>query len=411
MKYEYLKEMRSSFLKIESEMDSYHFQMKMVMNNQIEGLLGTTSRQINNEICYLYHISSGISILEYFASTPMKVKDLMMFLESMKALMGNLENYLLNPDAILLDPESIFIDINTGAWRFCYFTENNRTFALGLRSLFEFIIQRVDHGDSEAVTYAYGIYKRICMGQTGMEELFTIYQGPEVKSCEIREESIPVDTVIPEVVTEEIETTDQNKLFAIYIGGSVLVFMSLFFFMGALIPGVRVFGLSGVVCLGIGGISLVGLILLARFVMTTPDLLVSVKTVETQIPYAKEKVTISVPEKTEDRNLTRVLNEDMDKGMYPELKWEDGVATFHFPLKEQTTIIGSSKDRADCVIPLSGVSRMHARITKEGAKYYIKDLNSTNGTQVNGRELSCFEICEIHGNDSIVLGNVKCLFV
>ncbi len=54
---------------------------------------------------------------------------------------------------------------------------------------------------------------------------------------------------------------------------------------------------------------------------------------------------------------------------------------------------------------------MHARISKEDDAYYIKDLNSTNGTVVDGKELSCFELCRIKAGSKIILGNVECVFI
>ena len=74
-------------------------------------------------------------------------------------------------------------------------------------------------------------------------------------------------------------------------------------------------------------------------------------------------------------------------------------------------MIGSAADRADCCILLPGVSRVHARITKEGDTFYIKDMNSTNGTMVNDRELGCFELCEISSGDNILIGGAECVFV
>lgn len=51
----------------------------------------------------------------------------------------------------------------------------------------------------------------------------------------------------------------------------------------------------------------------------------------------------------------------------------------------------------------SGVSRSHAIITSTNNKYYIEDLNSKNGTFVNGKLLK--EKYELRPGDSVRMGN------
>lgn len=57
-----------------------------------------------------------------------------------------------------------------------------------------------------------------------------------------------------------------------------------------------------------------------------------------------------------------------------------------FRLRDQVTLIGRSP-ACDVVIPRGQVSARHAQIVHSGAAYYIEDLNSLNGTRVNGRWL------------------------
>lgn len=54
-----------------------------------------------------------------------------------------------------------------------------------------------------------------------------------------------------------------------------------------------------------------------------------------------------------------------------------------YPLTKAYTVIGRSKD-ADISIKDDVVSREHAAIVYGGGKFVLKDLESTNGTFVNG---------------------------
>jgi len=53
----------------------------------------------------------------------------------------------------------------------------------------------------------------------------------------------------------------------------------------------------------------------------------------------------------------------------------------------------------DIVIPDSRVSREHARVFRAGGRYHVEDLNSKNGTYVNGTLLA--EVHELHEGDEL----------
>lgn len=77
----------------------------------------------------------------------------------------------------------------------------------------------------------------------------------------------------------------------------------------------------------------------------------------------------------------------------------------HFPF-----IVGSS-DKADGMIARQGVSRMHARITREQEKYYIEDLNSMNGTWLNEELLEYRQKEQLNLHDTVRLGREEFTFV
>ena len=55
---------------------------------------------------------------------------------------------------------------------------------------------------------------------------------------------------------------------------------------------------------------------------------------------------------------------------------------------------------------LTLVSRMHAQIDEAQGRLYLYDLNSTNGTFVNGQRIKSEEY-EIKEGDEIQIGNVR----
>jgi len=85
---------------------------------------------------------------------------------------------------------------------------------------------------------------------------------------------------------------------------------------------------------------------------------------------------------------------------------EDGSRTERWRIEQEPLVVGRS-GRGQVNVPDQGVSRQHFLIAREGNDYVIKDLNSRNGTWVDG----CRVFSEkLHHNDSIVAGRTLFLF-
>jgi hypothetical protein len=57
-----------------------------------------------------------------------------------------------------------------------------------------------------------------------------------------------------------------------------------------------------------------------------------------------------------------------------------------YPLLKEESIVGSDERNA-LVMPDRGVSRCHAVIRRRAGRYELADLNSTNGTFINGERV------------------------
>lgn len=78
---------------------------------------------------------------------------------------------------------------------------------------------------------------------------------------------------------------------------------------------------------------------------------------------------------------------------------EGPLANHHWTLNKEEIIIGRDED-CDVVLNERQVSRKHVRITRRAEHYYIEDLDSRNGTWVNGHRLEK-ETRELLDNDEI----------
>src|SRR3954471_24393644 len=76
-------------------------------------------------------------------------------------------------------------------------------------------------------------------------------------------------------------------------------------------------------------------------------------------------------------------------------------------LKDETITIGRMKGNT-IVIEDSSISLMHAKITRKNGDFLLKDLNSTNGTSVNGQPIG--EV-RLRDQDRVRIAEILCQFV
>jgi Protein of unknown function (DUF3662)/FHA domain len=75
-------------------------------------------------------------------------------------------------------------------------------------------------------------------------------------------------------------------------------------------------------------------------------------------------------------------------------------------VKQRRLVIGRSRD-CDLQLSDANVSRRHAELRQEGASYWIVDLASTNGIEVNGKRV---KRAKLHDGDRVTLGSTAVVF-
>jgi Protein of unknown function (DUF3662)/FHA domain len=75
-------------------------------------------------------------------------------------------------------------------------------------------------------------------------------------------------------------------------------------------------------------------------------------------------------------------------------------------LDKRRAVIGRSKD-CDIQVSDPNASRRHAEVRQEGAAHWVVDLDSTNGTEVNGRRL---KRAKLRPGDTITIGATDLVF-
>lgn len=106
---------------------------------------------------------------------------------------------------------------------------------------------------------------------------------------------------------------------------------------------------------------------------------------------------------------TRVKYVDLDGRPLKKFGLYDTSTGEVYTLYRDVMIVGKSQT-ANIVIENRYVSRRHLRITKENGEYYIEDLESKNGTKLNGELLLPGEKAQLEIGDTITLALTDVIF-
>lgn len=139
-----------------------------------------------------------------------------------------------------------------------------------------------------------------------------------------------------------------------------------------------------------------------------PEKLVDLQAVgEDEISYNVREVKQPKTEASDNAGeaTTLLTGAMISNGIYclkPEDTNEDNILLTEFPF-----FIGKSGDKTHHTIEDSTVSRFHARIDREEEELWLTDLNSTNGTFLNGIRLMPFGRMRVNKGDSIVISRKR----
>ena len=73
-------------------------------------------------------------------------------------------------------------------------------------------------------------------------------------------------------------------------------------------------------------------------------------------------------------------------------------------------LIGKNEILADLCLTAPEVSRLHAKIEETESGYLVTDLNSTNGTFVDGRLLEANETCLLNPGSELAIASIRFRF-
>lgn len=458
MRAEYKRDMNHNYLILHGEEvpDTDSYQVRMLVGNGMPSLLKCRLQGIDGNFLIYYDITSKQSVASMYETKKMGLEDLRLIFGGFVQAMEEMAEYLMDPGQLLVQPEYMYLDVEKKKLYFCCMPGKAGDVRQDFRVLTEYILPKIDHEDGDAVILGYGVYRR------ALEDTFHLeYVKEEIyKGRDSREKRIPESCKEKEIDKEkgqfreqyenqsgdspwEMETSnpfenrdrEDEKKSPVSLGKKIL-FSLLGAFVLIITAGAAVLGFlpglqAGVILSGCAVFLGTGM-LVYRFrkkhkgsvekkrgrqeMQRDPIWKTEQEEENGWQPQMSAEEEMSVPQtleeepKAKDFGETVVLSAGVVRGPATLVSREPGeLATIY--LQEDMTVIGKMETAVDAVIDLPTVSRIHAKIRRRDQEYYLSDLNSRNGTAVNGRLLKEGEDYQLQNEDEVDFAQARYVFL
>lgn len=455
MRTEYKRDMNHNYLVIhgENEINTDSYQVRMLAGNVIPSLLKCRIQGMDGRFLFYFDITSKQAVSALYEEKKMEIEDLRLIFSGFVKAMEDAAEYLINPGQLIMLPEYIYTDIEKRQLYFCMLPGYDKDIKEQFQLLTEYILPKIDHQDQEAVILGYGVYKRAMEDSFHLEhvkeELYKIQGTKKDGEKKERTEKTDVKTADQEsrlcaadIFPEKDEPENEFIREGESLNGSGCLKKAGIIILAA----VLIFGLAAAILMGYLPHMETGIILGAVLIVTAGVMLgarimksqkvhgisgqkpVSGKTdgwTERNLSVYQEQINDrkEMPDCGQEKNMplqssqiredygeTVVLSVGAVTGPASLVSKEPGeLATIY--LNDDLTVIGKLETACDAVINLPTVSRIHAKIRKKEENYFLTDMNSRNGTAVNGRLLLPDEEYQLEAEDEVDFAQARYIFL
>lgn len=381
------------------------FEDRMILENSIRGFLACQIREEDGNRKYYYDITSKQSMFQMFEEREMKESDVSKIIKGITNIKGALEEYLLNDDHLILNPKFIFLDPETRIPSFIFYPNYEMSLKESLLQLGLFILEKTDHNDEGAVSISYGFYKMIVNEDYHFDKLLQ-FVGKKIEQpkCDDSKEEIKEECINEyEDYYGKIDSSDKKETIILSICAVILILIITGLCIERMVGIASIFGINEKNYLRV--IALLGAITIS---IPAGMLISKINKEGRKDRFAEIKRNIISENNREKMNKKERLisfgktgelsMDEMNKKRL--VSYEDNQVV-ELCINKSPFVIGKSDKNVDGCLKNQGASRIHAKITVENGRYYITDLNSTNGTRVNGRLLEANERAKLSENDEV----------
>lgn len=423
MEVSYKHDVTHSFLVIQpdQEVDTKAYPIRMVLGNAIPGLLPCRLQKADGKILFYYEITARQRISEAYQDlTCPQLKKI--YLGLLK-IFEQMDAFLLDAGQLLLEPEYIYLDKADDTLYLCYLPRDGVSVREQLLRFTEYLLPHVEHQDPRGVMLAYGLYRLLMEDNFQMDAVGELLHRAEWEKAPEMCADVPKENGAEDRVygdsqgtrAEEGDGTERESVWKVrwgkdlalllagvfFIGGS-LVFRQMGYFLDISLPMLLLF----LFC---------GLLLAALVVWNGRKKDEKKEETEERVEVDEEEIGWETGEEREggagsfQGEETVVLYRSPEYGC-PVLVCEGTGQAPPIILDRDMVVVGKMNGVSDVLLDRPAISRVHARIQKKEQGYWIADLDSKNGTFVNGKRLGKEEEYLLQEDDLVVFADISYRF-
>lgn len=419
--------------------DSY--EEKLFSVARIPYFMSYDIRQLNGSAAFYYHMVFKTSLKQAFDCIVFTTGIIENIIKSIVGVIETCNEYLIEPENVLFDSECVFFDIETGMLKFCYYCDKKS--GKNIRELVMEILQHVDKKYEQGSVRLLKFYHlltepdvsveklRSYLEENGMSEIFEDDMQRKSESDVFNDnedvgfvESEGKDRCVTDKKLNKKEGGRKGILRILKILMVIVVLCDIGLFSGLLF---NLLTYEKMGYLFIGMAVLIGLVIIYMHFEPeeTPDDIMA-EYAETVKNAGLEKSDFKKYE-VEENVENNVVNDDfggatvllgMEYVTGSECVQEEFVSRLYLKPSDEdkqmpiyfdssSVVVGSMKGSCDYILKSRGISRLHAKIFLRNDGYYVMDMNSTNGTTINGDILNAFEEYPIREGDLLTFADVE----
>lgn len=393
------------------ELDSY--EIELFKHSKVPGFLSFEVREVDGNIRFYYEMGHGVSLSSALKHMSLSFERVRNMVDSINQMWETCEEYLLDPLSVIYDQAWVFADVTTGKLSFLYYPQKEGD-EKEIKDFLSVLLQNVDKKQEEGMLYLLRFYNQVTedgYSENVKETVFNERKNEEIMNMEV---TITETNNEPFVVKEK--KTGKRKVKVCDITKKLMVvvaFIDVLMLVG-LCCNILTYEKMGYLFVGLGLLIAMSIVYMQMDTDETPE--------EMMQDYWKDEESKFKVEQVQNANDTpkeEVYNDEtvLLSGYVEEESVVKEISHGDLCLKpfnndklkpvcfgHKSVVVGSMEEGCDYRLDEKGISRMHAKLMDKEDGAYLIDLNSTNGTFLNGQLVTPGTDYKIEEGDMISFG-------
>lgn len=433
----YQNDLQHSYMvvKLEQADEVIDYQVRMMQDNPVSQLLPLHKKQLDMDICLFYDVTSKITLNQLLKRVKLSKHEFLSMLKSLISALRLGDAYLLQGGGFVLHSDYIYVDPATFEFSLTYLPiAVDHDINEVLKSwLMDLLIYKVSFETADQGDFVYELLNQLKSGSFSLNQLdkaigsLALRQKPiSMDAAEVFVQKMPVRNTV--IATKAKETSKHNKnmvliLLQVFFAAFAILLIRYLYFKSQNPEISNILGIA-LIALALDALCIKKLKLLSKNVIEGKSDIKNAAPNKTIIRKNNKqksiegfKATIIEQAATKEPKHyinpkdfeTKVLLEEADFTPYLQGLGENN--NEKIVIDKPSFMIGRLKSQSDYISRNNAVGKLHAEIIHRNDTYYIKDLNSRNGTYINGERIVSNVECTIQNNDRISFANSEYKFL